>query len=290
MSVMGGSQSSSGPALAWALAPGHCRPGAEGCEDYHRVRPLLRGLGLAAEPDDHRGFLLPAITTALRESGPDVLVSGSADEAMAAMLAEAGRGAGVAPRLTVVDRCDTPLVLNRAWGAANGVSVSAACDDILAFEPQVRFDLVVTHSFLGHFPPRVRSALMSRWFGLLKPGGWLVTVARLRPEGEARAFDPAAADALAAEAARRMVDQPDIGIPPKEAEAVIRRYAAERSTSYPVTSATGLWALLTGAGFHLRCVAPQQVHGRITGIQGPGLPRGGRYVNIVARRPDDTVA
>lgn len=268
--------------LSWDEAGRHC-PGR--CLYYHRIRPLLRRLGLASEPEDHRAFMFPAIVAALGEAGRRVLVSGSADEAMAAMVVEAGQAAGVTPDITVVDLCATPLLLNAAFGAAHGVAIATERSDILGYRSPACFDLIVTHSFLGVFAPAQRRSLMSRWHDLLRPGGRLVTVARLRPRGESRRFSDRAAADLAEEARRRTSSSAaTLGLPAHEIAAAVLDYARHRAPSHPLRSLDELSALVSGAGLEPVQVRARNWPARVTGIDGPGLPRGGAYAEVVAER------
>jgi hypothetical protein len=271
--------------LAWQQAPLLCRETAAGCETYHRVRPALRRLGLAAEPADQHAFLFPALVDALTRVGPRVLVSGSVDEAMAAMVVAAGAEAGRTADITVLDRCGTPLVVNDAFAAATGAAVSTVRSDIVAFRAAEPFDAVVTHSFLGSIAPARRPHLAANWFALLRPGGCAITVARQRPAGEARAFSPQSGERLAAEVSRRAAAcAPDIGIAPDDLAVAARRYAEERRPSYPVRDLDEIVGLLAGVGFRIAHAATRATPGRVVGIEGPGLPRSGTYAEVVAVR------
>jgi hypothetical protein len=245
----------------------------------------LRRLGLAAEPADQRAFLFPALADAVRRVGPRVLVSGSVDEAMAELVVAAAAEAGRSADITVLDRCGTPLAVNDAFAAEAGAAVATIRSDIVAFRAAAPFDVIVTHSFLGSIAPPRRDELAANWFTLLRPGGCAITVARLRPAGEARAFSAQAGERLAAEVLRRAGDcAADIGIPPDELAAAARRYAGERRASYPVRDLDEIVGLLADAGFRVSHAEMRATPGRVAGIEGPGLPRSGAYAEVVAVR------
>ncbi|HSL68741.1 MAG TPA: hypothetical protein VK864_00800, partial [Longimicrobiales bacterium] len=61
-------------------------------------------------------------------------------------------------------------------------------------------------------------------------------------------------------------------------------YASGRSASYPIHDLEQLVALFAGVNFSLLHAATREWPGRLTGIDGPGLPRGGIYGEIVAER------
>jgi hypothetical protein len=271
--------------LAWEAAPRHCRQAGLRCEAYHQVRPLLRRLGLAAEPEDQRAFFFPALAAALAEVGPRVLISGSVDEAMAAMVVEAGATAGCAPAIVVVDRCMTPLLVNQAYAQSVGAELTTVQSNIFSFCASEPFDIVATHSFFGSIVPADRPQLMAKWHELLHAGGRVITVARLRPQGEARSFAGEAPERLAAEVRRRAAEHAqEIGIATEDLAKAAFRYATERTASFAVRDLAEIVDLFEGNGFRMLHATTRQMPGRLTGIEGPGLPRGGLYAEVVAER------
>jgi SAM-dependent methyltransferase len=271
--------------LAWDAAPKQCRRAGLRCEAYHQVRPMLRRLGLAAEPEDQRAFLFPAMVAALRDVGSHVLISGSVDEAMAAMVVEAGTFAQRSPTIIVVDRCMTPLLVNQAYAQSFGVELTTVQSDIFAFRAPRPFDVIATHSFFSSIAPADRPRLMAKWCESLRPGGRVITVARLRPENETRSFASGSPERLAAELrARATMRMQEIGLTPEDLANAAVRYAKERIASFPVRDLSEIVNLFEGGGFRMLHVATRQWPGRVTGIEGPGLPRGGLYAEVVAER------
>jgi SAM-dependent methyltransferase len=86
---------------------------------------------------------------------------------------------------TLVDRCQTPLLLNRWYADRYGVALTTVADDVLEYAAERPFDLVCTHSFLGRFDGESRRRLVARWHALLRPGGLVVTTQRIRPNTDA---------------------------------------------------------------------------------------------------------
>jgi SAM-dependent methyltransferase len=275
-----------GARFAWENAPRLCANSGFDCLNYHRIRPSLRQLGLSAEPEDQRSFLFPALVDALSAGGTRLLISGSADEAMAAMVFEAAEEAKKIAEISVIDRCATPLALTEAFAQALGTAILTAQSDILEYETDHPFDLIVTHSFLGQFAPDARKQLMEKWFELLRPGGRVVTVARLRPSSEVRSFLGDAPIRLADEVRRRAFAHTDeLGSGPEELAQAALQYAQQRSRSFPIHSLEEAEQLFKTAGFQLLHAAAIEATGRVTGIEGPGLPRSGFYAELVALRP-----
>lgn len=274
-------------AFAWAAAPDLCRQsGGSSCAPYHGLHPTLRRLRLISEPNENRDFLFPHLAQGLSAVGPAVLIAGAADEAMAELVVEAAASVGVTPEITVVDRCETPLAVNRRFGEATGLSLETACHDIATFAPERRYDLIATHSLLPMLPSDRRALTFRRWQALLRPGGRLITVARLRPHApvEVRA-DPQAAERFGALAVRQAIAHGlplEIGLETLRAAAV--RYAALRQPSYPIRHRDEIAALVAAAGLTPRLLADVDLPGRFAGLAVPGTPSGGRYLTLVAER------
>lgn len=245
----------------------------------------MRRLGLAAEPEDQRAFFFPALGAALADVGPRVLISGSVDEAMAAMVVEAGAAGSCAPDINVVDRCMTPLIVNQAFARSIRAQLFTARSNILTFRAPDKFDVIATHSFFGSIALTDRPRLAAKWFELLRPGGRVITVTRLRPQGKARSFTGDAPKHLVAEVRRRATQFADeIRIPSDDLAEAVLRYARERASSFAVPALGEVVDLLEAHGFRMLHAATCQIPGRITGIEGPGLPRAGLYAEVIAER------
>jgi SAM-dependent methyltransferase len=262
--------------LAREQAPSLC----SGCDWNHGLWPTLRLLCLVTEPALHGAFLRPALA-AVPGEGPRVLLSGAADHALLAQVLAAY--AGRSPRITVLDICETPLMLNRWYAGRRGVAIETQRSDILDYEAAGAFDVVCTHAFLGHFDPPKRAALMRKWHSLLQPGGKVITVNRLRPGREPQwvAFSVDQVWAYRArveEAARaRGLQVPGLG---RAAEAY-----AGRQAMFPLGSAMELGALLREAAFEVErmAVAPLASAKRQQ-VSLPTVPGSDDYVLLIAVR------
>jgi SAM-dependent methyltransferase len=130
------------------------------------------------------------------------MISGSADYSMLALVLWAFRNENVVPEVHVIDACETPLFLNRWYAERTRVNVETEASDILQWEAAEPFDIICTHSLLGRFNPSARERLIAKWRQLLRPGGSVLTVNRVRPMAradkerftpeQARAFQEAA--------------------------------------------------------------------------------------------------
>jgi hypothetical protein len=245
--------------LAAESAATLCSRNAAGasCAWYHGVWPYFRLLGLVGSPWTHRAFYEDAITP-LASAGTcrRVLVSGAADFAMMAVVRQACRSAQDPPEITVVDRCETPLRLHRWYAERHGIKLTATAADIRAFTTDgTPFDLICTHSFFGNIAPSLRPEVISRWRGLLRPGGKLALVNRIRPGlSGARGFSAEQAATFMAKARQAWEEQGralKLSWPRLRgwAEAYTRRYR-----THPVTDYEGFLELFRLHGFFVDSV------------------------------------
>lgn len=269
--------------LAREQAPSLCRRDAatgDSCAWHHGLWPTLRLLGLVTAPALHGEFLRTALAGVAGER-PRVLLSGAADHALLALVFAAF--VERRPEVTVLDLCDTPLLLNRWYAERVGASIATRRSNILEFEEQQPFDVICTHAFLGNFDAAQRVALAAKWRALLRPGGKVVTVNRLRPEHDAQwiAFSVDQVWSYRArveEAARaRALPIPRLG---RAAESY-----ASRQTIFPLGTAAELRALFEAAGFELEqlsiaTIAPVARRE----VDAPTVPGGDDYAQLIAVR------
>lgn len=269
--------------LARERAPALCRRDAasgRACDWHHGLWPTLRLLGLVTEPALHADFLREAFAGVPGER-PRVLISGAADHALLAQLLAAF--APRRPAVTVLDICATPLMLNRWFAERAGLAVDTHCSNILAYEAADAFDAVCTHAFLGNFDAAGRSALMRKWHALLRPGGKVITVNRLRP-GQPAQWVAFSVDQVWAYRARveeaakaRGLQLPGLG---RAAETY-----AGRQAIFPLGTAGELRALSEQAGFAIEhlSVAPLASAAQQK-VNAPTVPGSDDYVRLVAAR------
>jgi SAM-dependent methyltransferase len=281
----------SAPLARW-VAERLCRadPGTgETCAWYHGFWQYLRVLDLVTTPAHHADFLREAFRGAAGDGNRlRVLISGAIDYSMLAGVLWACGLHAVSAEVTVVDICDTPLFLNHWYARRVGCRIRSFRSDILDHPAEAAYDVVCTHSLLGQFAPARRNELVARWRQALRPGGRVITVNRIRPDGgaERAGFSPEQARALR-EAAMCLspVQCEQLEIPPDELVRGAERYAARRRP-YPVRSREELAALFEEAGFtleHLSCAPVAATHA--IAVSGPTIAGGAEYARLVARRP-----
>lgn len=264
--------------MAWDIANTKCH---DDCRAYHKVRPLLRALGLSAQPLDQRGFF----DEALASGGRDVLVCGASDPAMPRLVLASLKRSGNSARICILDRCETPLDLSRRifQSSASGISTCAA--DILTWKSAAQYDVITTHSLLGQFAPGLRSALFRKWFDLLRPGGRVVTVNRIRSDLSSTSFALDAIEQLADEVSarcRHVAAFKDVDI--DEVRAAVRAYAQTRRTN-PVHSTEEIIDLCRAAGLTVLCADERYPEIGVPDIVGPAIPADAPYLHLIAQRP-----
>ena len=276
--------------LAWRLAPGLCRKDAAGesCAWIHGFWQYLRLAGLASTPRLHVSFFSDAL---LRLAGgkepPRVLISGAADYSMLALVLGACEARGIRPDVTVLDQCETPLMLNRWLADRAGIAITTRLRDILEYSETRAYDVICTHSFLSEFPRGRWPRLLEQWRQLLRPGGAAVTINRVRPDaGPAPVqFTPGQAAALRAAVLEKAPTLPATAAPESAQLAGAAGIYAEKRRTWPVQSRGQLVSLFESAGFRIDGLFIGEVAGGApSGPGGPTTPAGADYARIVAIR------
>jgi SAM-dependent methyltransferase len=176
--------------MAWRSAPETCEVDPQTgtrCDWYHGLWLYLRLFGInnslnRQAPQYDETFRRLAITG----QHDRVLISGGADYLMAAIVLNAYRDQGAALDLTVLDRCETPLTLNRWYAERSGSVLQTVRADMSTFQAARAFDVIWAHYFLHFVDRRQWPAVIAAWHDALRPGGKLLMVNSLglsAPEG-----------------------------------------------------------------------------------------------------------
>ena len=194
--------------------------------------------------------------------------------------------------VTAVDLCETPLQLCRWYGDRLSLTVDTHACDILDFETPEPFDVICSHSFLGYFTPRERIHLLEKWRELLRPGGRIIGINRIRDADapDVIVFTPEQARAFVERTARRAEERRHLlDVSPDEVTEWARIYA-ERFRIRPVRSRGEVANLFTQAGMEVSFLDAGVLPGDPTGPTTPGgadlrAPRGHTPVRICVARP-----
>jgi SAM-dependent methyltransferase len=274
-------------ARAFAATLCHVDPRHGGsCAWYHGLWQYLRLFDFVTTPRDHAVFYRAALLEPLRAGARRVLISGTADYALPACLLWLYRSAGVPAEMTVLDICRTPLRLCEWFADRIDAPIATVAQDILEYRPVEAFDVICTHAFLGRFQPAERAALIARWHGLLRPGGRVVTVNRIRPDAPETVRFTGEQSARFVERIRQAAQraEPPLDLSADTLVAMAQAYVAAKRT-VPVRSTDELVALFEAAGFRIEQLAVGAVESRtLRAPAGPTMSGGAQYARIVAVR------
>ena len=273
--------------LALATAAHTCRVDPrtrETCSWYHGPWQYFRLFGVVGDPLMHATMFAPVLLASARDGRhPRVLICGGADYAVLDLVHAAYAQMSATLAVSMIDVCPTPLRLCEWYAHTRGFTLTTEVGDILAFDDRAAYDLICTHAFLGYFDAAERVLLARRWHALLRPGGRLITVQRLRPGqvGTAR-FSVAQTTAFHAQVLAAAERETDLGARTAADFGAMADAFSARFHSHPLQSRDEIDALLSDAGFHFETLA---VHASETASEAaPSLPGGALYAQVVAVR------
>jgi SAM-dependent methyltransferase len=192
-------------AQAYVLADRHCAH----CRNFHALWPYRRLARMCSAAEFGAPIIERTIRTLLSAGGRRVLIAAAADSGLLATVARAG--AGLEPDITVVDRCETPLELNRQFAAQCSFPVQTQRLDLTKLDLQ-GFDIIYGNEILQHFTNDQRVDVLARMKQALRPGGHLVCVFHTggRIEGDiVSEYRSGYADWLLTELERNEIPLPD---------------------------------------------------------------------------------
>ena len=271
--------------LAW-LAFEHagtlCNPDI-GCRDYHRFWGMVRHLDLDGRLPRGLEFFAEQLSELKDDSGHvNVLSAGAADTGLAALIASAAKQAGATPSILIVDRCRTPLMLNRRFAETSGLDIQTRHGSLDAIDAN-SMDAVLTHNVMGFNSDAAREAILKSAAKTLRPGGRLLSIEFLSETRPPR--EPGETAALCAGFEERLrgkgMDEALIATLLEAAEA----YWSADLTKEPYPEER-LRAHLDAAGLHLRDLSYRGDTGRASPRTQPGKTKNRKHAYIVAERRD----
>lgn len=128
------------------------------------------------------------LTSRGHSGGPiDILLAGASDTGLLATAALGATAAGpkVASRVryTVIDRCQTPLELCRAYATHANLDLTVSDVDLTRDANGFSADLICLHSVFRFLPPDAHVKALRQLAGWLKPGGRILFSQRLTMDG-----------------------------------------------------------------------------------------------------------
>ncbi len=235
--------------FSWDWAPALCRP-EHGCADYHQTWSMVRLLELGGRLPAGAPFFERELGSIARAGKTRVLVCGGADTGVSALVVNAFKAAGARPRITFVDRCETPCEQNKLMLHELGLDADIRCLDALQIDGDP-VSAVVAHSFLQRFAGEERVRLLQAWARVVEPGGVLLLSGSFAPSEEHwdRVIEP---EAISERRQRLVASALGAGWQSGAAEELGRRAAASWSNSSrraPALTQQSLSAGLDAAGF-----------------------------------------
>jgi SAM-dependent methyltransferase len=146
------------------------------CGDLHALWPYIRlsraSTGVEAQESKLQAELRGCFARGLR----DVLIAGSQDAGLLALVAHAKMRAGAEhpSGITVLDICETPLELCRRLAGRWSLPIETIREDLAELSTARRFDLVLVHGTLHFMAADRRLEALRGIASALRPGGRLV--------------------------------------------------------------------------------------------------------------------
>lgn len=168
------------------LAKDHCRD----CNGYHLRYMVGRAIRTESPINFDRIELVGQLRAFVAEAGTrqdgqiDIVIPGSADTGILSTCAHAalalGQDIASRVRFTVLDICETPLLLCQAFADRHGIDLTTRRMDLNEASMDVPADIVVIHSLLRYLPADNHVAFLRRMGEWLKPGGKIILSNRLQ--------------------------------------------------------------------------------------------------------------
>lgn len=151
------------------------------CATYHAIWPYLRITGAVGGVEADEPFLQPVLQRVLAHGIHDILLAGSADSGVTALVHRALLKFKKSAHLTVIDRCATPLRSCQEYAQNQGIELTTIQDDLAMMSLSESADLVIGHSVLPFIHEGERRNVLTKMAKALKPGGHLLLTVRIAP-------------------------------------------------------------------------------------------------------------
>lgn len=263
----------------------HCNKGEFDCSWYHGNWHLLKALGVVSTSAVHEQSINKLLKLAVAGmTAPRILLTGSTDETLVRLAHDACLVPGIKEKLHAVDICATPLAFMQAYAKENNIELTTYHSDILEFETENKFDIILTHAFMGYFDDIKRPLLMKKWHQLLADQGKIVTIQRVRPtDSPSRVtFTPQQSSQFvttAIEAAKNA----SFNASEQDTVKMAATEFTKKFVSHAITSKTALESLFIHAdmAFHFLEYHKLEKKGELSG---PSVPSNAEFAHIIAEK------
>jgi SAM-dependent methyltransferase len=142
------------------------------CRDMHALWPYIRLARASTGVEVQPSALETRIADLVARGRRQVLIAGSQDTGVLALVARAC--AGHDANIVVLDICDTPLALCRRFAAQWSLPIETIRQDLLDLDFERRFDVMLVHGTLQYIAADRRLDVLTRMQRAIRPGGRLV--------------------------------------------------------------------------------------------------------------------
>jgi len=251
----------------------------EDCSWYHGVWQYLRVFDLVSTPTWHPELYLPKLRIlAKNKPNAKILISGTADYSTLAHVLWAFDSENQNCDVTVVDLCQTPLIMCQWYARKTNHKINTCQSDILQFGEKDFYDAIVTDAFLTRFNNKERSQIIAHWSELLPSGGRIITTIRIHGSNSSEKVlaKPDQVDIFRSRALQQAKRWQDfLPLSPEEIAIKAQRYA-ERMVSNAVVSADEVKFEFERNGFQVEYFNLIDVKGEMTPTT---------YLDLVAVKP-----
>lgn len=225
----------------------------EDCSWYHRIWQYLRIFNLVSTPTWHHEFYIESLKSLFinKNRRINILICGTADYSMLAHVLHAFSNSQAEPEITVLDLCQTPLVICEWYAIKNGKKIRTVQHDILKFDERSYFDLVITDAFLTRFSDDEKLEILRKWRWLLKEGGIVATTIRLeKVNGLVRATENEMSEFIEKVRKSAKAWQPFLRESTDDIVGKAQEYA-ENMTSFPIVDREHFQSMISENGFSI---------------------------------------
>ena len=142
------------------------------CRDLHALWPYIRLSRSSTGVEDEGSELELALRSLISGGLRNILIAGSADTGLFALVARAGADHGA--NIVVLDICGTPLELCRRLAKQWSMPIDTVRQDLRELDVSQQFDLVLVHGTLHFIAAEGRLNALIRIRNALRPEGRLV--------------------------------------------------------------------------------------------------------------------
>ena len=151
---------------------------------YHALWPYLRLTHWVGGIEADQAQLVPILSSLLSVAPQRVLIAGSADTGVTALVHHAAGQMAKQHQITVADRCATPLQVCSTYATRHGLTLTCLPCDLRELTLHDEFDVVVGHSILPWLDPAGRQKALRNLRQALVLGGHMVLNTRLGLPGQ----------------------------------------------------------------------------------------------------------